>query len=123
MKFLEFVIITVVFCIFCICVPFCLLIVLLNYCISTIGKIEVHQNIIVKKKWKKFNMEFSALLASFGIAFFIFAHLQFIPIADRMMRNHEKVKEKTEKGKKFCEKDNSKFRRWTGFPRQRVFAT
>ena len=72
---------------------------------------------------KRFLMRIAILLASFGLSFFIIAHLQFIPIADRMLRNHEKVREKTEKSRKFVEKDVFIFRRSTVFPRRKVFAT
>lgn len=69
-------------------------------------------------------MKFIDIVASFGFAFFIVAHLQFVPIADRMKRHHDKVKEKTERARKFDERDISKkFCQWRGFPRQKVFAT
>jgi hypothetical protein len=63
------------------------------------------------------------LLSSFGFACFLVAHLWFIPIAERMMVNHEKKKDKTEKSEKFGKKDISIPRRSIGFPRRKVFAT
>ncbi|MFA6797199.1 MAG: hypothetical protein WCR40_00590 [Candidatus Paceibacterota bacterium] len=69
-------------------------------------------------------MKFIDIVASFGLAFFIVAHLQFVPIADRMKRHHVKVKEKNEKVRKFDEVNfSTKFRQQRGFPRQKVFAT
>ncbi|MDD4804769.1 MAG: hypothetical protein PHN69_06420 [Candidatus Pacebacteria bacterium] len=63
-------------------------------------------------------------VASLGLAFFIVAHLQFVPIADRMKRHHDKMKEKIEKVRKFDEVNlSTKFRQRRGFPRQKVFAT
>ena len=66
-------------------------------------------------------MKFSALLASFGLAFFLAAHLYFIPVANRMKVHHEKVEEKRTT-RKFAEKDIfTTFRRRVGFPKVRIF--
>ena len=123
MEIFEFVIFFFSFCILCICVPFYVLTKLLAYIISMIGKVEVYQGEAEKKKWKEFGMKFSIFLTSSGLAFFLVAHMYFVPIADRMIIHNEKVKEKVEKGKRFTERDNIKFRRSTGFPRSKVFAT
>lgn len=66
-------------------------------------------------------MKFSALLSSFGLAFFLTAHLYFIPVADRMKVHHEKVEEKRTT-KRFGEKYISTiFRQRVGFPKIRIF--
>jgi len=90
---------------------------------SMIGKIRIKQNEKTKKRWKEFGMKFSVLLASFGIAFFIIAHLWFVPIAERMRKDYEKVRERIEKGKKFGKKDIFTPRRSFEFPPPKIYKT
>ena len=124
MEIFEFVILFFALLIFCIFVPFYILTKLLAYIISVIGKVEVYQGEAEKKKWKEFGMKFSIFLTSSGLAFFLVAHIYFVPIADRMIIHNEEVKEKVGKGgKRFTGRNNVKFSRSTGFPRRKVFVT
>jgi len=88
-----------------------------------IGKVEFYQDEKTKKKWREFTMKLCAILATLGLSFFIIAHLQFIPIADRMVINCERPKVKNEKNRRSGKKSPLLFYHSTGFPRSRVFAT